>query len=272
MRVWFAICLLVLVNLPIPITAQDNTSEAPYIYYFDDILGRFVVERADGTEPRILQAEEYGFGWSASGEWYSWIANQNPHISLLPRSLYIAQTDGRQTQLVLTNSFSNNDTPIYAVRWSPTHDVVAFLNLADNDSFWTYTLWLYDPIRNTSERFTTFVTESPYVDLTWLADGKTLALSYEIRVFNGKNATGRDLTGRDYIGGEELQVFDLNGNRLANHVFLGGRFGFGWHLSPEGDLNYATEQEIISENIFTGAQVVSPLTETLPYRGKLSPD
>ena len=60
-----------------PAFAQDDV---PYIYYYSNVLKGIVVERADGTDSRVLGrglVEEdvlftRGPGWSSDGMWFAW--------------------------------------------------------------------------------------------------------------------------------------------------------------------------------------------------------
>lgn len=60
--------------------AQD---ENPYIYYYSEQHQSFVVERADGTDTRLIMSmpaesgsQFSGPGWSPDGEWFSWFARE----------------------------------------------------------------------------------------------------------------------------------------------------------------------------------------------------
>lgn len=65
-----------------PCQAQEPAN--PYIYYYSDTFNAFIIERADGTDTRVLgdglmpwpeedQAMEVdGPGWSPSGRWFAW--------------------------------------------------------------------------------------------------------------------------------------------------------------------------------------------------------
>ena len=71
---------LLLLCVLIPVEASDE--EIPFMYYYDESESAFIVERADGSDRRILA--EYAFpdmvnsnflviggaGWSPSGEWF----------------------------------------------------------------------------------------------------------------------------------------------------------------------------------------------------------
>jgi hypothetical protein len=73
------------------VIAQARESTAPYLYYFDSERSAFVVERADGTDSRILGQNLMssdvdtvdGAGWSPSGKWFAWTAT---HTYQLPDS------------------------------------------------------------------------------------------------------------------------------------------------------------------------------------------
>lgn len=72
-----------------PLFAQQTTSEVPYIYYYSDVLDGIVIERADGTDSRLIPSPERnsrethvafgwnfwsskGGGWSPSGRWFAY--------------------------------------------------------------------------------------------------------------------------------------------------------------------------------------------------------
>lgn len=77
--IFFLLCMMSVVMVPAhhvePATAA---SDAPYIYFYSDILNAFVVERADGTNSHVLGKGIFdhdvqlfdGAGWSSSGEWF----------------------------------------------------------------------------------------------------------------------------------------------------------------------------------------------------------
>ncbi len=63
----------------------DAPSEAPYLYYYSDVLNAFVIERADGSDSRMIGQNIMpevrnlftGPGWSPSGDWFAWTAYKN---------------------------------------------------------------------------------------------------------------------------------------------------------------------------------------------------
>ncbi|HML22848.1 MAG TPA: hypothetical protein PKD09_14450, partial [Aggregatilinea sp.] len=59
MRTWVQVGLCVLLVCGVlaagPVAAQgDSESDAPYIYYYSSDHNAFVIERADGTDTRLL--------------------------------------------------------------------------------------------------------------------------------------------------------------------------------------------------------------------------
>lgn len=70
-----------------PIHAQDNLP--PYIYYYSNALNAFVIERADGSDSRLLGQDVIprrgnyfiqGPGWSPDGNWLAWSGGGNHAI------------------------------------------------------------------------------------------------------------------------------------------------------------------------------------------------
>jgi Tol biopolymer transport system component len=79
------ICVILIIGslavlLPNAAPTQATGTGAPYLYYFSDLLHAFVIERADGTDSRVLadgvtpddNNAVRGPGWSPSGKWFAW--------------------------------------------------------------------------------------------------------------------------------------------------------------------------------------------------------
>jgi WD40 repeat protein len=79
------------------LTAQESSEDIPYIYYYDNDLYVFVIERANGEDRHVLgeglmpTASENplefhvdGPGWSPSGEWFAWTATDNWGFESIP--------------------------------------------------------------------------------------------------------------------------------------------------------------------------------------------
>ncbi len=79
--------LVALLPFSTAVPARGQSSNAPYIYYYSDEINAFIIERADGTDTRILGAGLMpplggdlayvsGPGWSPSGKWFAWQLSQ----------------------------------------------------------------------------------------------------------------------------------------------------------------------------------------------------
>src|SRR5579864_2788173 len=134
-RTSFVIGLLVLL-LPFSTfaPAHGQSSAAPYIYYYSDEINAFIIERADGTDTRILGAGLMpplapetlplvsGPGWSPSGKWFAWNFAQigtgeirTGYDNILP---YAVKADGSQ-RLTLLDGLKNVE-----MTWAPHSDLL----------------------------------------------------------------------------------------------------------------------------------------------------
>src|SRR5687767_8446340 len=81
MRRYLGLMLVMLVSF----STYAEGEPPPYLYYYSNTLNAFVVERADGTDSRILAHEIVGadvqsvnmVGWSPSGDWLAWVEDQS---------------------------------------------------------------------------------------------------------------------------------------------------------------------------------------------------
>lgn len=121
-------------SLSVPVRAQDE-NPAPYLYYYSDYLNAFVVERADGTDSRMLgqglipprDNVFIGPGWSPSGKWFAWTSYYNGGA--------IGGTDFRTSYVVSART----DEPFEAVNglqnafisWSPIEDILLVIDPTD---------------------------------------------------------------------------------------------------------------------------------------------
>ncbi|MDX2139244.1 MAG: WD40 repeat domain-containing protein [Chloroflexota bacterium] len=121
------VCILI-VPLPMLSGQSDNASlEMPYIYYYSDILNSLIIERADGSDSRVL-AQSFPhttgstfieFAWSPSGQWVSWfygLDNGPGNIRFTPM---LMRVDGSEVY-----SFGDMPRNIIAMQWSPNTDIL----------------------------------------------------------------------------------------------------------------------------------------------------
>lgn len=128
-------CLLTI--LPANTHAKDSSqsSDAPYLYYFSSDIDAVVIERADGTDTRVLGADlvanaaeedqPYIFsgqqGWSPSGKWLAWrvIFSSRLQGGTSKYVPFIVSVDGSR-HYPFTDEYDRFD-----MAWSPTDDVLA---------------------------------------------------------------------------------------------------------------------------------------------------
>lgn len=105
------LCLM----LTLHVAAQGT--EPPYIYYFSNVHGGLIIERADGTDSRLYPGLAAGdVAWSPSGRWFT-----TPNA--------IVRTDGSgQVAFSLQPAYGRS------ALWSPTDDVLLLFGSYDFSS------------------------------------------------------------------------------------------------------------------------------------------
>jgi hypothetical protein len=130
---WIAVLFTYLLSLPLPVNIQSDLP--PYLYYYSDYLNAFVVERADGSDSRMIgqglvpKGDNIfiGSGWSPSGNWFAWTSYFNGGaIGGTGESIsYVIATDtGEPFKRVngLANAF---------LAWSPNEDRLLVIDPTD---------------------------------------------------------------------------------------------------------------------------------------------
>jgi hypothetical protein len=107
------------------ITPSANTQ--PYIYYYSNVEHALVVERADGTDSRLLGEGLMppnhnvisGLDWSVSGEWIAWMSSYpSDSGATFTKNIWVMRTDGSQRLTVLDNLGGT----FQMLKWSPKQD------------------------------------------------------------------------------------------------------------------------------------------------------
>jgi hypothetical protein len=165
-----------------------EVSEAPYLYYYSHALNGIVIERADGTDSRLIgqgliQDPKQLFavaatpGWSPDGRWFGWITwhlrgwNEGAVVSV----------DGI-TSLPILRQFAC----VYIMEWSPDSRYLLVYGIVDqrervlecNEGGRAKDFWLIEV--STGEQVASFTAYDDYflayydyherLDLTWLRD------------------------------------------------------------------------------------------------------
>jgi WD40 repeat protein len=120
----------VLLRMPQFAATSRSNEPIPYIYYYSDLQHAWIVERADGTDSRLLaqgvMPEDYNsidsVHWSPSGEWLAWTGNEWSIGAVSPQS-WLISTDGRQVSHLLDDA-----QEVFLMEWASDKDwlVVGF--------------------------------------------------------------------------------------------------------------------------------------------------
>lgn len=148
--------LFLLIVLLVSSTAAQDTSasDAPYVFYYSAALNGFVIERADGTDSRIIGQNVMrpsgnivmGPGWSPSGRWLAWQdVHWNVH-SLGVHKGYAVSVDDQPLNLL------NEFQCISMMLWHRTKDILLVggkIHACGTGSSGIATYWLINPASQT---------------------------------------------------------------------------------------------------------------------------
>src|SRR5690349_2829285 len=106
-----------------------SASDEPYIYYYSLPQQAFILERADGTDSRILATYMFpenhenilGPGWSYSGEWFAWTSNSQGGTLYDMDVELVNRISGER--LTLTPEFGKQHR-VDTMLWSPASDLL----------------------------------------------------------------------------------------------------------------------------------------------------
>ncbi len=206
------VLFLLLLSLLILAPVSAKSERAPYIYYHSTVLNGIVIERADGSDSRVigtsLMPEEHvrinmRTGWSATGEWLAWTsAVYELHHRVLSYA-WIVSTDGMRRIRLL-----DDVAGIWYMQWSPMGD---YLFIIQNDSIPGFgqedlDAYLID-VQNEEiiTHFSDFYLEAPLeTPEFWSADGQRVVLQM--------NPLYSDYNGN-------LQPAEL----IQRHIYMNGR-------------------------------------------------
>jgi WD40 repeat protein len=99
-------------------SASAAEDKPPFLYYYSNVLRGFVVERADGTDSRVLSQNLIApdvhdvnlLGWSPSGQWLAWTENY--------KVLKVLSVDG-----LVARTLIDDPSHVFAM-WSPVDDLL----------------------------------------------------------------------------------------------------------------------------------------------------
>lgn len=221
-----------------PTRAQET--DMPFIQYYDRMAGGIVIERADGSERRIISSAMVqpnhdmimGGGWSPSGEWVAWQSYLYAFESTTLHGLSVVNAaDG--SRLTLFDAL----TGISQVTWSPTDDILLIGNEIEPSYRRGAESTVYYLVDVAAEKILTQMEVPRQADATWSPDGERVLI--EQRVYASEVPMGVvvgvvDLVGNveNFKGATTLQqarwlsdgrliYFDMNDATLYHADFVG---------------------------------------------------
>lgn len=118
--------------MPIPVQGQE--APAPYLYYYSAVHRGFVIERADGTDSRLLAGGAVppehnwieGPGWSPSGEWFAWVSRDvlSTYLDIGGAKGYAIRADGSGLREFGPGALELGYRDGVTLEWSPTADIL----------------------------------------------------------------------------------------------------------------------------------------------------
>ena len=264
-----------------PVHAQDDASN-PYIYYFSDTLDAFIIERADGTETRVLgdglmtvagaphSTYVDGPGWSPSGKWFAWTAQfRDFGYRWSHYRPYILSADGTR-RITLRNDLQN-----VQLAWAAGEDIL-FVN-----SHGEQHIDPYGPHSDPDDIYSIISIYFAVIDVT----NETILGQYEAQIFVNYyfadiyyNARGpqmiQTIDGNHFIvsyveyandgsdnGSVSLVMMDTQGTvteKRLNDVSDPFSSSVFPSVSSAGWVVYPTEDSFRAENLINGAHYTLP--------------
>ncbi len=230
---WIRCGILGLIGCLIMVGVQHVTgageSSAPYIYYYANTINTIVVERADGTDSRVIAPGAMLAGssvikdleWSASGEWMAWRGSVYSGYGTTWSRAGVVRSDGSD-RLTLLDGLS----PIGTLLWSPTDD---FLFVAYSpESRTSIRFMIVDVNANKIIAHTDYENERlrTYIEgfqNGWLADGSGVyfTLPFEKATLFGQLSLTNEVTTRiftPWLGQDGL--LDITKGRMLSYDFF----------------------------------------------------
>ncbi len=280
---WVAVVVIVLVMVgamqaaairPSVVNGQagGDGSDAPYIQYYSPFYQSIVIERADGTDRRLLGQGlvgpspcEYqnlpfyrGPEWSPSGQWFVFTARFISGYGGIPcgHPPYILSSDGTQ-RLHLLDHLTH-----VAMAWSPVEDLLLVgaryadkvpLPTGGNSDFFQTSFMLVDVPANRvlyRDETRTLITWDEISDLDgspsvkWLRNGTYGLIRYTTRVFPEPDDT-------------TFLLIDKTGLLKETHYHQ-SHYDLS-EVSNDGNLAYVENGELVVDNLIDGTQHRFPL-------------
>jgi len=236
---------LITVLLPGRTGAKAGPS-APFLYYYSDNRAAFIIERADGTDSRILSSYKLpatsdfigGPGWSPSGQWFAWTASIGGGTGADENSIaYVVSRDGKQLF-----SYPDATGEVQSMEWSPTADLL-MLQRQVPINLYAKEVYVVDIIR---QKTILMLSESQlgvsFWDEEWSPDGQYIIVHYA-------NST------RGF--GYGMKVIPVAGANIEDRSLYVNDPGFWWPNWSKGDVVAYTDptNQILTVENFNTKQI-----------------
>lgn len=243
-RLMLALIAFTFVTATSKVSAQ--TSDAPYLYYFSNRLRAFVIERADGTDTRLLgvgamdnhllfTADDDNFvvngpGFSPSGRWFAWSAYaRRGAYRYTDYAGFMAGLDGT----IRSDLFDGLPNPYMA--WSPEGDQLLVVSIdegfPDITDLITVKVALLNPERNERKllKAATYRTESPVIlpfttpSIRWIDAQRAIVMfptgfgSYDIEYYPSSAALVVNIDGSAVEHSFTESSLDVLDNSIPTH-------------------------------------------------------
>lgn len=230
----FCLCLIIPTLIihasgtPTPEPPTRSNAPIPYIYYYSTTENAFVVERADGTDSRLLaqdvMPDDYEIiedvKWSPSGEWVAWRGRIFAGPGHTPTKVWITSTDGRKRVSLLDDAYE-----VRLIAWSPKADLLFVIY----ETRFPTIITTFSIIDVPNERLVTELTNhtSGYIDLAnhhpstiynW--DDNGTSIYFKFAGMGTSTVTRLDIDGRveNWWGDQSIPLTDFNRGRLLHQV------------------------------------------------------
>lgn len=256
--------------------SEAQGATAPYLYYYSDTLRSFVLERADGTDSRVLSqvvmpedtTDIRIRGWSPSGEWLAWRSSSTLPGGNTRNSVWAANIDGVHSLEMLADVGN-----VYDMIWSPTEDLLFLSDWEQTTSGFNYqavsTLRFFLIDAQTRTTITTFEMEISFANLgpaAWRLDGQYVTFEYSVDTEDSSESFIRRISRTGEI--EDIPI----PHRLENAIHITS------HPSPNDWVLTKSEDssQLIAANVISGEtiefEVPSPIERVYLYQWNYTRD
>lgn len=257
------ICLMFWLSVSLQV-GEAQSEPAPFLYYYSDTLRTFVIERADGTDTRVLsqvtmpeETDDITIrDWSPSGEWLAWTSRIRSGYDNTIDSGWIANVDGTESWEIPTDAGH-----IYDMIWSPTDDLLFVSDWerpAGEFSYraaYTQRFFLIDAPTQTV--ITTFEMELPFANrnlAAWTLDGEYVTFTYTVDAEEGTRSFLRRITRAG-----EIEDIPIPGVLVWGGLYSNPSRN-AWVLSRSED-----SSQLITVNIFSGEAITFDALAPIEY-------